>query len=168
MKDPIDFHIRSLEQRIDDLTEENSKLTAKCDYQKSVIDRQNVSESMQVQMIDTLKRLLGTQNALRKIVTQYNDYSESVDEQPNQWLVKCCEIAEKAIDESAQVDTEFEIRKQAKEIQEDNKRLREALQKANQYAVAWQAKEIQPLLGENLDADIDYFYSLLHSDQPKS
>lgn len=28
MKDPIDFHIRSLEQRIDDLTEENEKLKA--------------------------------------------------------------------------------------------------------------------------------------------
>lgn len=27
MKDPIDFHIRSLEQRIDDLTEENAALT---------------------------------------------------------------------------------------------------------------------------------------------
>lgn len=49
-----------------------------------------------------------------------------------------------------------------KPLLKEREELIEALKKAIQYAIAWQVKDIQPLLGEDLDEDINSMNELLN------
>lgn len=48
-----------------------------------------------------------------------------------------------------------------KAIKSDREKLLNALERAKQYAKAWQVRDIQPLLGEDLDADVEEFEALI-------
>lgn len=92
------------------ILKENRELKAKCSFQ-SVIDRHNV------------KRVIDLQFALRKIIQQWDDYSESVDEIPNTWFTQSATIAENALEESTKVDAD-EVRKQVKEALKERDELK--------------------------------------------
>jgi len=116
-----------VEQEYKRLLEENESLKAKNKYLQNALDLKNGGESRQILMIDSLKRIIDLQNAIRKIISSWYDYSESNDEIPNQWLVDIANIAEQALEKSTEVDYEFEIRKEVKELEAINKQLLEAL-----------------------------------------
>lgn len=113
----------------DSLKQEVETLRAKCKYQETIIERHNGEEARQIMHIDTLKRVIDLQNALRKITAAWNGYSESSDEVPNGWIVDMANIAETSLEESTKIDYEFEMRKQVKEALSERDKLREEVER---------------------------------------